>query len=539
MSSLLSPHLALQRFGFRQGLKGSLIIGLLVGFMVLIQGYGYAESYPDKASQEKFAQEMSSVPSLGILYGSNEDLTAGAPGYVVYRVVAFMSLIIAVWGLMAITKILRGNEEDGRWEVIRTGNVTSVSSTFHVVIGFFYAFLLSFTVGTLGIILITSLPAINMSLQDAILVSCALYAPALVFIGVGVFVSQLAITRRRALLYGLIPLLFAYFIRSIGNINTDYQSLLYFTPFGWNMLINPVLAPQPWWLVPAIISSVVFLVFGVMLAKRDLGSSIINESTTATSRFFLLGSPWQLALRQNIWVYVAWSILALAMGAIVASILDVATNATAGSSVLSQSVEALAGTSHDLRLAFLGAGIIFVVLVLLIMATVLIGSIRNDEAKQYLDTILVQPKTRSMWLVSRLILGIVIVVVISFATMALTYAAAPRDLPIEFAKMSAHSIAMVGSIILLMGVGTLLYGILPRLAVIAMYLIITWSFIIDLVSSVVTLNEIVLKSSLFHYMSFDLAKWPDWQTFGWLACLGIAMMLGGIYLFTKRDTVIE
>lgn len=534
-----SPRFSLQWFGFRQGIKGATIIGLVAGFMVFIQGVGYAESYPDKASQDRFAEEMQSVPSLGILYGSPSELSAGVDGYIVYRVAAFMSLIIAVWGLMAITKLLRGSEQDGHWEVIRSGSVTALSGTLHTSLGFLYAFLVSALIGTVLTIIIGTIPSISMGASTAILVCCTLYGPAIVFIGLGILVSQLAITRRRALLYGLAVMAIFYFIRSIGNIHPDYHDLLYYSPFGWNMLISPVISPNIWWLLPLLIIASFFFTAGILLSRRDLESSIINESTKVTSRFFLLGSPWKLALRQNVWVFSAWGLLSIAMGVIVASILDVATNATAGSSVLSQAVESLAGTTSDLRLAFLGAGIIFIVLVLMILATVIINSIKDDETRQYLDTILVQPTSRTMWLTSRLVLGFFAVLTISFLTMTLVYLAAPQNLPIEFGKFGALSVAMIGSVLFLMGIGILVYGLLPRLSVIAMYTVIAWSFLIDLTSSVITLNEWVLKTSLFHYMTFNVAQWPDWQTFAWLACLGVAMMAMGIYFFTKRDIVAE
>lgn len=535
----LSPQTALQWFGFRHGLKGALIIGVLAGFMVLLQGLGYAESYPDKTSQDKFAAEMASVPSLGILYGDADELSAGVQGYVVYRVAAFMSLIVAVWGLMSVIKLLRGSEEDGRWEVIRAGSVTAVSGTFHVLLGWLYAFILSFALGTILIVLTAQLPDIGMSTPTAFLVSCTLFAPALVFIGLGVLVSQLAVTRRRALLYGLIPMGILYLIRSLGNINPDLYELLYYTPFGWNILVSPVISPNAWWLVPSVLTTLLLMTLGVLLSRRDLGSSVIPESTKATSHFLFLGSPWQLALRQNLWVYILWGILSVSMGVIVASILDVATGATASSSVLSDAVKALAGTANDLRLAFLGAGIIFVVLVLQLLATVLMGAIRNDEAKQYLEAILVQPKTRSVWLLSRLVLAVVVILVISLTTTTLTYLVVPENLPVEFAKLTSLGLSMLGSVIFLLGLGTFAYGLVPRFTTLSMYAVIGWSFTIDLVGSVVSLDEWLLKSSLFHYMTFSVAEWPDWGTFGWLTGLGIAMAAIGIVAFIKRDIVSE
>lgn len=536
----MSVSLTLQRFGFRRSLKGAVIIGLLAAFMIIMQGVGYYETYPDKAAQEQFAASLRSAPSLGLLYGESDELDHGVNGYVAYRVISFMSLIVAIWALMSMTKLLRGNEEDGRWEVLRSGATTARASTSHVVIGFFYALGFGFLIATILTIAAGRLPSMNMPADMAFLINLSIFAPAFLFAAIGIVVSQLALTRRRALLYGLTPLLAFYLVRGIGNTDPGREWLLSWTPFGWNQLINPVISPQPWWAILFIGLGVIFSVVGIILAKRDLGESIIKESKTVTSRFFLLGGPGRLALRQNIWVFIGWGLGSVVMTAIIATVVTIAAEATAESPTLSKSVLALAGNTDDLKIAFLGAGLVFVVMVLMIMATTIVASIRNDEAKQYLDNILVQPYRRAAWLATRFAIGISVTLVIAVACgLALVVIGASQDLNLESGKVLALAVAMTGTVGFLLGLGILVYGVLPRFSVILMYLIITWSFLIDLISSAATLDDWLLKSSLFHYLSFNLAQWPDWQTFSWLVGLGFIMAVIGIFGFTRRDIVAE
>lgn len=531
---------ALQWFGFRRALKGAVIIGLLAGSMIALQAVGYYESYPDKAAQTAFATSLKSAPSLGILYGASEDLDHGVNGYVVYRVVSFMSLIVAVWGLMSMTKLLRGNEEDGRWEVIRSGNTTARSSTFHVAAGFSYAFVLAFAISLAITLVIGNMPTIQMPAGMAVLTNLAIFAPAMVFASAGIFVSQLAITRRRALLYGLIPLLAAYLARGVGNTDPGREWLLNWTPFGWNQLIDPVISPQPWWLLLFGILAVVFFVAGVLLSRRDLGSSIIKESSIVKSRYFLLGGAGRFALRQNFWVFAGWAAATFAMTAIIANVITIAAQATADSPALSKSVSALANNTDDIKIAFLGAGLVFVVMVLMIMATTIIASIRGDEAKQYLDNILVQPRHRTSWLITRLCIGGGITLLISVVSgLIILGVGSSQNLGLEFGKVMSLAVAMTGTVAFLLGLGTLIYGVLPRMAVITMYILISWSFVIDLISSVVKLDDWVMRSSLFHYLSFNLAGWPDWETFAWLVGIGIGMAAIGVILFTRRDIMTE
>ena len=530
----------LQWFGFKQTLKGALIVALFISFMAVFQAVGYKETYPNKAAQVEFAASLKSAPSLGFLYGDPADLDRGVNGYVAYRVISFVSFIVAIWALMAVTKLLRGNEEDGRWEVIRTGAVTARAATAHVATGFFYALGLSFTLASLCLLAANTIPGIALPPQTTLLITLAIFAPAALFASIGVFASQLAITRKRALLYGLAPLLLAYLLRGIGNTSATGEWLLNYTPFGWNQLISPVANAQPLWLVAFGMLCAGFLVAGFILARRDLGSSTIPQSSMATSRFYLLGGAGRLAIRQNSWAFIGWAAITFLMIALVANIVTIAAQATAESTTLSHAITTLASNTSSLKVAFLGAGLIFVVMTLMIMATTVIAGIRSDESKQYLDTILVTAQRRSTWLLMRVSIGILVTLAIALGCgFIILSVGSSQQLGLELWKVIAHSIAITGTVIFLLGFGTLMYGILPRLAVLTMYVVITWAFIIDLISSTITVPDWLQATSLFHYISFNLAAWPDWPTFTWLISLGVAMLAGGIICFTRRDITAE
>lgn len=534
-----SPQRALRRFGFKQTLRAALIIGVIAGFMQVAQGIAYQKSYPDQVSQEKFAASLTSAPALGLLYGETQNLDAGAEGYMVYRTVGFMALITSIWGLLATTRILRASEEDGRWEVIRTGAVTARSASKNVMVGFLYSWLLSFTISTGLMAMIIATSDLSLAFITTVVINLLVFLPALLFGAAGLLTSQLGLTRHRALMYGLVPLLVFYLLRGIANTQADFRWLMIFSPFGWVDLTSPIIDPRYWWLAPFAIFTALFAALGLILAQRDLGSSVIKQSDVARSRFYLLGSSWKLALRQNIWMYVSWTTIAVVIAALMASLSGIAADATADSKSLSDSFNAVAGT-NDIKIAFLGAGFIFLVMILMIMITTVIGSIRSDEAKQYLDNILVQPRRRTAWLTHRLLLGFAIAILISVATGLITYLiGSSQDIALEFGKVLATSITLIGTIGFLLGLGTLLYGLTPRIVTPLMYLVIGWSFLIILLSSVVKLNSIIQHSSLFHYASFNLAAWPNWATFGWLIGLGLIMAILGVVAFAKRDIAIE
>jgi putative exporter of polyketide antibiotics len=105
--------------------------------------------------------------------------------------------------------------------------------------------------------------------------------------------------------------------------------------------------------------------------------------------------------------------------------------------------------------------------------------------------------------------------------------------------MIQNAIALTGPIFLLVGIGTVLYGLLPRIAIISMYAVIIWAFVVDVLKSFFSLGDFIDKTSLLHYVSFAPTTAPDWSTFAWLVGLGVIMACVGIWAFSQRDIVNE
>ena len=62
-------------------------------------------------------------PAVRALYGMPFDVT-NAGGFTVWRVGTFLCVFAGLWALMATTRVLRGEEEAGRWDLLLTSPVT-------------------------------------------------------------------------------------------------------------------------------------------------------------------------------------------------------------------------------------------------------------------------------------------------------------------------------------------------------------------------------------------------------------------------------
>lgn len=535
-----STYRALRRFGFRQTVKGAIILGILCGLMMGAQGAAYAAAYPDQHSRDAFVKSLESVPAIGFMAGEIRDAATPA-SYSIYKSIALTTLITAVWGLLTTTRLLRGQEEDGRLEPIVAGRTTKMTATLHILIGYGYSLILAFLITWLGIAGLGSDPQVNLSVGHAGLLTLGVFLPSIFFASLGILTSQLALTRGRAMAYGLGLLLFFFTLRGAGNSIASWNDLKQFTPFGWTDLLNPVLDPNLWWIVPTVIFALLAIPLALYFAQhRDLGESILPESEFTRSHYYLLGSDFAYSIRQNIWPFIWWTIGALAYAGLLASIAKVGADALASSPAFTKVIGALGGNYDDLVVAFLGFGGMITALVLLVMSAVAIGSIRNQEAKLYLDNILVQPVHRSAWLFKRLIILTTMAVLISLLTGYLIWQIASlQGVSLDLGVVVQNSIALVGSVILLIGVGALLYGILPRFAALIMYVAIVWAFVADILKALFSLNDTIEKTSLLHYVSFTVTKTPDWTQFAWLVAIGIVAALLGIVAFTKRDIITE
>lgn len=532
----MSTAWTIRKLGFKQTAKGATIIGLLAGLMAAMQGAAYAATYPTPQARAEFATSLSSAPVLGVLYGESKNLSSTA-GYVVYRVVPFLALIAAIWGLSTTTKLLRGQEENGRTEIITAGTTSKRAATFNLTLGFLASITLAALLCIGATAAVNMEPNIGMSFSSSVLVGLAIFLPALVFASVGIITSQFSVSRRRAFMFGLAPLLTFFAIRAVANTVDDASFMKQFTPFGWSDLISPVVDPVPGWILPSIVIAFLFGYMGIHLSrKRDLGAGIVNEPTTTRSRLLLLGSPLKLALRQNIWTLLSWIAGSIFLSVLMAGLAKIAVDTLAESPSLRTIIASFGGESNDLTIAFIGSGMVFTVMVLLVMVTIYVAGIRNDEAKGYLETTLVHPIRRNVWLANRTLLIVCMSLLVSLLSCLTTWAVArTQGIEIDLGNILLVGINLTGTTLFVLGLGILFYGIAPRIAVISMYIVIVWSFLIDMLQSAIDLNDIVSKTSLFHYISTSPSATPDWQTFAYLTLLGTIMAIIGITLFNRRD----
>jgi len=536
----IQANKALRKFGFRQTLRGAIILGAIVGLVMGAQGAAYAKAFPDQASRAKLVTSLESVSAVNFLSG--EVVNAATPAsYAIYKSLATTVIITSVWGLLVTTRLLRGNEEDGRLELLASGATTKRRASRQLMLGYAGSFAVACLLAFVFIAALGKDPQVNLSASASAYMVAAVFFPALFFAALGVFTSQLALTRGRAVLYGLVPLVVLFVIRGAANSVASANWLKHYSPFGWSDLLNPVLGPKPIWMLPAFAFGALFVGAGLFWAgRRDLGASLLKQSDTARSRYALLQSPLALAVRRSSWSYVWWGIAVTAWAAFFAALANLGVNLANDSSAFRSALVNGSFSETKIKLVFLGVGTLFVATALLVMATLNLSSVRGEEAKGYLDNLLVQPTRRRSWILGRLALIVSMFTLLSLLTGLVLWGVGHLNhIDVSFSLEMQGAISLLGTLAITLGIGVFCYGFAPRLAAAAMSVFIGWAFIVDILKSFFHLSGWVTKTSFLHYVPADPSQAPNWSAIAWLAVLGLVLMALGVGRFTKRDIISE
>jgi ABC-2 type transport system permease protein len=105
--------------------------------------------------------------------------------------------------------------------------------------------------------------------------------------------------------------------------------------------------------------------------------------------------------------------------------------------------------------------------------------------------------------------------------------------------MFVASINAMPAALFTLGVGVFVFGFWPRLTSMAMYAIVAWSFLMEMIGSAIQLNHYLLDTSLLHHVALAPAVDPNWHTAGILAGTGLLLTIIGALTFRVRDLATE
>jgi ABC-2 type transport system permease protein len=521
------------RLTARRAVRSGVLWGYVFGLYVATQALAYASSYRTVAQRAGLAKEFGSNAGVSALVGPAHDIQTVA-GFTVWKCLAVLAVVGAVWGLLTATRLLRGEEDAGRWELLLAGQTTRRVAAAQALVGLACGVAVLWTVSAVITVVVGRSSKVDISAPGALFLAVAVVAAAAMFLAVGALASQLAATRRQASAYAAAVLGVSYALRMVADSGTGLGWLRWTSPLGWVEELQPLTAPHPLALLPIVGLIAVLGFLAVRLAgERDLGSSMLDDHARSAPHTRLLSGPSGLDLRLARPTLAGWGVGIAAYGLVLGLVAKSAGSAISSSSSLTRAFSRLGAIGAE---AYLGVAFLLMAVLVAFVASGQISSARAEEAEGRLDHLLVRPVSRWSWLVGRL--GVVTVVLLLGGLVAGVFTwlgAASQQSGVSFGTVLQAGLNVVPPAVCILGLGALVFGIWPRASTVATYGVLVWSFLVELVGGIVGLNHWVLDTSVFHQMAAAPAVSPDWTSGGVLLAVGVVAGLAGVIAFNFRD----
>lgn len=522
---------AVARLALSQTWRGALAVAVANVLVTVTAVVGYVAAYPDPTDRRTLAGSIGSNPGLAALFGEPVDLESVA-GFTEWRVVLVLAVLGAVWALLATSRALRGEEESGRTEALLAGPLTRTGAAQASIAGLLASLALLLTVTTVGSV---AGSAADLGADRAALLALTIVGTPAAMLGVAAVTSQLAGTRRRAAGMAAAVLAVSYLVRVVADSTADLRWLRWWTPLGWLELAHPLTGPRILPILLPYLLALVLIVAAIGLVRvRDTGVGLLSSAGGRPARAAGLSHPVGLAARLALGPALAWALGLGLFGALIGLVARTAAEAMAdsrGDEVLGGLGIEDAGTR-----GYVGVSFVLVTLALATAAAGQVASTRDEEATARLDNLLVRPVGRVGWLAGRLMVALAVVALgATSATFGTWAAGSVGGLEVSGRDLVAAGLNTLPAAVLVLGMGTLLHGVVPRAAVAVTYGVVAASFLLEIVGAAVALPSWLLNLSVLHHVSPAPAVTPDWQSAAVLVVLGVVLALAGGAALRRRD----
>lgn len=487
-------------------------------------------SYSASGLTASSLSSLSADPSIRVLYGAPFDLST-AGGFTVWRAGQFLTLGAALWALLATTRVLRGEEEAGRWDLLLTGPIAR-GRLLVVHVG-----ILGFACILQGAFVALAFVAFGQPAAGATLFGVGLGLVALVFAGVGAVTSQLVGQRRKAA--GLAGLFVgvAFLVRMVADASRGGGWLRWLSPFGWLENLQPFGGNRVMALVPLVLGPVALGALSLLLAnRRDVGEGIVRDAGTGRLHPALLHGPVGFAWRERRGGLLAWAGGLAGFGLVVGAITGTITDFLASNPAIERAAQ-----SADLGSLLSTAGFVATMdsFAALLIAFYLLSSIHvvsEDEDDGRLELVYAAPVRRLDWLGAQVLVSALIAVALALVGAVgiwVGIVAGSTTLSLRASLVGMLNVLPLGALAL--GAAVLLYGIRPTLVVPVTGGALVVAYLLTFLGPALHLSDWMLDLSPFHHLALAPAQPVAWVSTLVMFAVAAVLVGAGSMAVAARD----
>jgi ABC-2 type transport system permease protein len=515
--------------------RGSVVIVAAAAFFIYVLAVSYRRLYRTTASRELLVRQFGHNRAFDAIFGQAVRIDTPG-GFLMWKYSAILTVLVALWSLRSVTRVLRGDEEAGRTDLVVAGPIditTQLRSQLGAVGGVLAVLALAMALaGVAG-----GLPLGGSFLMGVTMVSCGW-----VFGAVAAVTSQLVPTRRQATASGGTLLGAAFLVRVLAT-GSGRDWLCWCTPFGWAERLSPFSHPRLVALLPMAAAPVVLVAVALGLrARRDTGEGMLLSHPAAGRAparplASVLGLDWRLSRGTAL----GWG----AGSVITGFVLGFLAIGVAGYARSDAGVEKLftryTGTSASSVAGLLGLAFAVVAVVLSVFAGTVFARCREEEGRGHADALLAGGVSRARFIASRGVLCVALAVPLAVITACAAWAG--TDLgggsPAGFWPTVRGGLNTVPVVLLFGAVALLAFGVVPRATGTVRFASVGVAYGIVFLGGALKLPGPVRDLSPFTHLAPVPAAPVDATASIVMLALAAAIGLVGAAAFARRDVLVE
>ena len=521
--------MSITRFSWRQCRRGALVWAVAGALVVATGVETFKSAYTTEASRRAFALSVGRLPAFQALYGqANRVDTVG--GFIAWRYGDILTLVVGLWGLLAVTRMLRGDEDNLRAEVLVAGRVSPrrlMTAEFAMVL---------LACALVMVVVALALLAGGLPIGGSLLFGFMVGAGGVVFGAIAALTSQLFDTRRRAAGWAGVVLGASYLVRALADGSRDLHWLGWFTPLGWTERIEPFTGPN--FVAVALVlgmSAIVFAIAVLLREKRDTGGALLG-ARAGRGRARTIGSAPVLD-----WYLSTGALMAWAGGIFVEMFVlgylthDMARFAAENPSI-DDMIKRIYGFSMGSAIGFLSLAFTVVALVLAVYAGTHMLSAREEETAGRVDNLVVAGTSRARWLMSRI--GVALGAMLGLAFVAAVGAWAGANVSgssVGLLDVVEGSYNVIPTALFFGGLSVLAFGVAPRATAAVAFGAVMLAFLVQIFGGMASSPAWVTKLSPFSHIAPVPASPVDGAAMVVMLSGALISTALGVLAFSRRD----
>ena len=504
-------------------------------------------------------QAREQLVSLAASFAWNADAVAvdTIGGYATFKIGIFVYLL-AVWPLLAGSRMLRGEEDRGSMDVLLSLPRPRLSVALEKLAAMWTAlFVMGILIGLLAFAGGAKFGA-NFGLGGGLLYGLNLALICAVFGGLALLISQFTQERGPAASWTAGLLLVFIVLDMVHRVVPNSEWISRLSPIYYYNLSKPLIpsfgtnfgAMAVELVLAAILGGVAIWLF----VRRDVGGTVplprwLQLPERQASRALPVGdwslgsvyarSMGMIAMPTFWWTlgiaaFAAWMVYAV-------QLLETKLSALlSGSPAFTTLIKNLGGGDATVNAGFLSAIFFFLPLFLMAFAVTQVSSWSADEQDGRLELVLAAPQSRSAVLLGRFAALATATIAIAVVTLLASFAsAAAAGLKIDAGNLAAATLGMIPLGLLVAAIGYLASGWLRTAAETGLlsFVLAAW-FFISFIGPELKLPDATLRLSAFYYYGTPLLHgWQPTSVLGVLAVAAVALILSTLR-FANKDIAV-